>query len=116
MSGGVEVMHMPPLTMNQAKDLARDGKKRPLERGTSSAVMRDAINGLERYEDKDDDYWQKRNEESLSKKSDKAALKQQQKAESNVLRSSTKHSMKTRSKVGQIVQPGKFGRDLHRHF
>lgn len=64
-----------------------------------------------------DDHDHERQQDNASKRAEKAALKAGQRAESASIKSSS-HNMKTRSstKGGPIVQPGKFGRDMHRSF
>lgn len=108
---------MPALTMNQAKDLTRDGKQRPVERGTALKVVGAALEELDTFIPEEEDLWQKKEEEALEKKSKKKAFRSAQKAETAGIKSSQKHSMKTRGKPSRTInQPGKFGRDLQRHF
>jgi len=119
MKGQKDSGMMPPLTMNQAKDLVRDGKQRPVERGAAIKTISHAVDEMDKFVDVEEDVWQKREEEALDKKSKKKAFRQAQKAESVGIKSSQKHSMKLRGNQASkmsIVQPGKFARDLHRHF
>ena len=66
-----ESMHH-PLTMNQAKDLARDGKKRPLERGVGN-TLEQAVREMEKVEDEEVDIFT-RNEEKKQKRSPRRVL------------------------------------------
>ena len=111
-----ESMHY-PLTMNQAKDLARDGKKRPLERGVAGNTLEQAVREMEKVEDEEVDIFTRNEEKKQKKKSQKSADAAAQRNELEQLKAQEKHSMKLRSKKqNTIVQPGKFSRDLHRHF
>lgn len=107
-----------PLSMNQAKDLARDGKKRPLERGVAGNTLEQAVRDMEKVEDEEVDIFTRDEEKKQKKKSQKSADAAAQRNELEQLKAQEKHSMKLRSKnnKGSIVQPGKFSRDLHRHF
>ena len=112
-----EVTHMPPLTMNQAKDLARDGKQRPIERGQAEHIMKRARDEMDKIADEEEDVFTKIEKEKAEKKSKVHAQKASQKAETELLKQQAKHTMKLRNKnKNTIVQPGKFARDLRRHF
>jgi hypothetical protein len=99
--------------MNQARDLARDGLQRPVERGVSAQVVREAADQIEREYQVEKDSEIVRQEKAGAKRGQKSAQLAAQRAE--MQKEAGGHQMSTRSKA-HIDQPGKFGRDQQRHY